>query len=253
MAQQSDYTGLITSEHASAPNFVAMVGSIAQAFVDVQNQLAAIPSAYDLDVAVGVQLDAVGLWVGVTRNVNTPLTGVYFSLDVAGLGFDQGVWQGPFDPSTGITSLDDDTYRLLIRARIAANHWDGTLEGSAAILALIFQSNIEYPQIILSDGTEVVVYDTTSGQTIPLVGYSDQTTYVFIQDNQDMTITVGISGVVPSALFLALLAGGYIPIKPEGVAVNYVVTSVSGDPIFGFDVQNQYVAGLDTGAWGSPL
>lgn len=253
MAQQSDYTGLITSEHADKQNFVAMVGAVAQAFVDGQNQLATIPSAYDLDQAVGVQLDAVGLWAGITRNVNTPLTGVYFSFDIAGLGFDQGVWQGPFDPSTGITSLDDDTFRLLIRARIAANHWDGTLEGSAAILALIFQSNIQYPQIILSDGTEVVVYDTTSGETIPLVGYSDQTTYVFIQDNQDMTITIGIAGVVPSALFLALLAGGYIPIKPEGVAANYVVTSINGDPIFGLDVQNQFIGGMDTGAWGTPL
>ncbi|WZB61444.1 DUF2612 domain-containing protein [Achromobacter xylosoxidans] len=26
--------------------------------------------------------------------------------------------------------LDDDTYRLLLRAKIGANHWDGTLETS---------------------------------------------------------------------------------------------------------------------------
>jgi hypothetical protein len=217
MAQQTDYTGLITSEHADKPKFVAMVGAVSQAFVDIQNQLATVAPSYDPDVAIGVQLDAVGLWVGVTRDVTTPLTGVYFSLDVTGLGFDQGVWQGPFDPSSGVTSLDDETFRLLIRARIAANHWDGTLEGSAAILDLIFQG----------DGT-----------------------YVFIQDNQDMTITFGISGTIPSALFLALLQNGYIPIKPEGVAVSYVVTSVSEAALFGFDVENQYVSGLDVGAWG---
>ena len=151
--------------------------------------------------------------------MSTPLSGVYFSLDVASLGFDQGVWQGPFDSSTGITSLDDDTYRLLIRAKIGANRWDGTLDSSAAILASIFGSD----------------------------------TQIFIQDNGDMTITIGIAGVLPNALFLALLVGGYIPIKPSTVAVNYMATSESGSPIFGFDVQNQYIAGFDTGAWGKPL
>lgn len=58
----------------------------------------------------------------------------------------------------------------------------------------------------------------------------------------------------PSAVFLALLAGGYIPLKPEGVRVNYtIVTSVEGAPIFGFDVQNDLIAGFDVGAWGTPL
>jgi len=220
MADITDYTGKITSEHADKPRYMAMVSAVARCFVDAQNGLAAMTQAFDLDDAVGVQLDAVGLWVGVSRNVATPLAGVYFSFDIAGVGFDQGVWRGSFDPDTGVTSLDDETYRLLIRARIGANHWDGTLAGSKAILAQIFGSG----------------------------------TQVFIQDNQDMSITVGISGKIPSALFLALLSGGYIPIKPQSVRVNfYVVTSAEGAPIFGFDMSNEYVAGFDTGAWATPL
>ncbi|WP_250538825.1 MULTISPECIES: DUF2612 domain-containing protein [unclassified Caballeronia] len=217
MADVTDYTGLVTSEHADKPNFMAMVGGVAQAFVDIQNQLAATPSSFDLDSAVGVQLDAVGLWVGVTRTVNTPLTGVYFSLDTSGLGFDQGVWQGPFDPTTGVVSLDDETYRLLIRAKIGANSWDGTLGTSAAILNSIF----------------------------------DSSTYVFLQDNGDMSITYGIAGEVPSAIFLALLRGGYIPLKPEAVHIDgYFVTSNPGGPLFGFDVENNLISGFDVGAWG---
>lgn len=54
------------------------------------------------------------------------------------LGFNQGIWKRPFDPDTGLTVLDDDTYRLVIRANIGANHWDGTLESTAAILNSIF-------------------------------------------------------------------------------------------------------------------
>ena len=79
-------------------------------------------------------------------------------------------------------------------------------------------------------------------------------TYVFIQDNQDMSMTIGVAGKVPSAVFLALLEGCYIPLKAEGVRVNFeIVTSVDGAPIFGFDVENQFIAGFDVGAWGTPL
>lgn len=217
MADISDYTGLITTEHSDKPKYMAMVEAVVQPMVDALNASQGLPADFDLDLAVGAQLDVVGLWVGISRNVNAPLSGVYFSLDVVGLGFDQGAWKGPFDPDTGIISLDDATYRTLIRAKIGANRWDGTLGQSKEILDLIF-----------------------SGAT-----------NVFIEDRQDMSILLGISGEIPSAVFLALLTGGYIPIKPEGVQMSvYVVTSVSGAPIFGFDMNNEYVAGFDVGAWG---
>ncbi|WP_313461699.1 DUF2612 domain-containing protein [Pseudomonas nitroreducens] len=217
MADISDYTGLITTEHSDKPKFMAMTEAVVQPMVDALNASQGLPADFDLDLAIGAQLDVVGLWVGISRNVNAPLSGVYFSLDVVGLGFDQGAWKGPFDPDTGIISLDDETYRTLIRAKIGANRWDGTLGQSKQILDLIFSGD----------------------------------THVFIEDRQDMSILLGISGEIPSAVFLALLTGGYIPIKPEGVRMTvYVVTSVSGSPIFGFDMSNEYVAGFDVGAWG---
>ena len=113
--------------------------------------------------------------------------------------------------------LDDDTYRLLLRAKIGANHWDGTLETSAAILNQIFQGG----------------------------------THVLIEDNGDMSVDIGVAGAPPSALFLALLTGGYIPIKPEGVRIKYYVLPSGEGPLFGFDVQNQYISGFDNGLWGS--
>lgn len=220
MADITKYTDRITSEHNHQPDFMAVVEALTQPMVDVQNLLGSMPGKFDLDNAIGAQLDDVGLWVGISRNVPVPLTNVYFSFDTAGLGFDQGNWKGPFDPDAGLTRLDDDTYRLVIRAKIGANHWDGTLESSKAILDSIFGGG----------------------------------TFVFIQDNQDMSMTIGIAGNIPSAVFLALLANGIIPLKPEGVGINIViVTSVDGDPIFGFDMSNDLVAGFDVGAWGTPL
>lgn len=483
MTDASKYTGLITSQHANKPKFMAMVDGVAQPFVDLQAVLANIPASYDLDNAIGDQLDVVGEWVGIGRNISTPLS-VYFSLDTSGLGFDQGSWQGPYDPSTGLISLDDDTYRLLIRAKIGANSWDGTLGTSAAILNSIFGSSeslqpsgivasgesfgtgdgltksfqLQYQgrpifqisgspslyrndwqgnQLLYStprtnmlrqssfqtgwslggsgttsltpnygtapDGTltaavlstlpggsqyiyqsqtwaagnsyTISAYAKTlgcstfaiqsfqqsgaatfniatgvatgfngvcTGQAItplipsngwyrcsatfqsnasgsnnigfgtygssysgngfliwggqcelgpltPLiptlnsaVSVTDYTisttglvslssaplsasalswsgngaiypndTFAFMQDNGDMSITVGVAGKTPSAVFMALLSHGYIPLKPSTVHVNaYLKSSVSGTPLFGFDVENQYISGFDVGSLG---
>jgi len=220
MAEASDYTRLVTSQHSRRPKFMAVVETLVRPMVGVMNVLGDMPAKFDLDGAVDAQLDAVGQWAGISRNVAVPLTDVYFSFDTERLGFDQGSWKGPFDPDNGLTRLDNETYRLVIRAKIGANHWDGTLESSRSILNTIFGGG----------------------------------TFVFIQDNQDMSMTIGIAGVIPSAVFLALLANGIIPLKPEGVRVNYtIVTSTDGAPIFGLDVENDLIAGFDTGAWGTPL
>lgn len=219
MASIEDYTGPITSEHADKPKYMATIEAVVTPLVEQILSASSLPSVFDLDNAIGVQLDAVGEWVGIGRSVKIPLAGVYFSLDADGLGFDQGVWQGPYDPDSGVVSLDDGTYRTLIRAKIAANHWDGTVEQSRVILDLVFTNE----------------------------------SLLFIQDNQDMTMTIGMSGQQPSAIFLSLLTGGYIPIKPSGVRVDYVITSQNNTPIFGFDMQNQYVSGFDDGAFGVPV
>lgn len=216
--QVTDYSGLITPEHADKPKFVGLVSTLAQCFVDAQNLLASIPPAFDLDNAVGVPLDAVGKWVGLTRSIPVPITNVYFSFDTAAVGFDQGNWAGPFDPLSGLISLDDETYRLQLRAKIAANNWNGTLGGAAAILNQIF------------------------------VG----PTYAFLQDRQDMSFDIGLAGQQPSALLQALLKSGYIPIKPEGVHLGAIyLTSVNTAPLFGFDLENSQVSGFEVGAWGT--
>lgn len=217
MASLSDYLALITTEHSGKPKYMAMLEGVLGPMVDALNASAQLSADFDLDQAIGAQLDVVGLWVGIGRRVKTPLVGVYFSLDTDGLGFDQGVWKGPFDPDSGVVELDDDTYRVLIKAKIGANHWDGTLGASKEILDLVFSDD----------------------------------THVFIQDNQDMSMTIGVSGAMPSAISLSLLTGGYIPIKPEGVRVDYYIVTSTDGPLFGFDVSNEYISGFDQGSWGT--
>ena len=213
------YSDYITSEYNQQTNFVSTIVATVQPFVDGQNALLGLPNNFDIDYAVGSQLDVVGLWVGLSRNVKTPLTGTYFSWDTSGVGWDQGYWQGPFDPSEGVTSLSDGVYRFALKAKIAANYWDGTISGAASALANIFNST-ETPGTLL-----------------------------YIEDGLNMSMTYGIAGDTPGNIYTSLLVNGYIPLVPGGISVNYVVSSVSGTPVFGLDSSGNYVAGLDIGSW----
>lgn len=216
MNGENKYTGLIAGYHVDQPKYRQMVYETTQPLVEIALAAAGLPTDFDLDSAFGAQLDAVGVRVGISRRLKTPLVGVYFALDIDGVGFDQGYWKGPYDPDSGLVLLDDATYRTLLRAKIAANQWDGTMTGAKTVFDLLF----------------------------------DDGTLVFVQDNQDMSITIGMSGKAPSAVLLALLTGGYLSIKPAGVGINnYFITTGDG-PMFGFDVDNAYIGGLDHGAWG---
>ena len=219
-ASLSDYTGLITSEHRDKPKFSALVTAMGSAFADMRNGFSTISGSFDIDNAVGKQLDIIGLWVGLSRKVSIPLS-VYFSFDTAGLGFNQGSWKGPYDPTQGLTTLDDETYRRMLKAKIGANSWDGSMPALQKILSKVFAGS----------GTQA-----------------------FACDNQDMTMDFYLVGASPPAVLASLLKNGYLRLKPAGVHINgYTKASVDGAPLFGFDVQNSYVSGFDSGAWGVSL
>ena len=188
------YLSRITSEYRNQPKFVAYVTALVQPLLDSQALLRSLLDIYDLDTAIGVQLDAVGKWIGRSRYLEQPLNGIYFSFDSTGLGFDQGTWFGPFDALDGLTTIDDTTYRALLYAKRIMNNWDGTIPEIAEAIAALLAGT--------SPGSNLVVVD-----------------------NQDMSMTVGIAGQVPPAAIISLLQGNFVPITPSGVGVNYLITS----------------------------
>lgn len=130
----SRYTDLITNYHSTKPLFTQHVDLSTRPLADVASAMDGLLTAFDIDKAVGVQLDILGEWIGRSRTVAVPISGVYFSFDMDGLGWDQGVWQGPYDPDSGYTRLSDETYRIILKAKIAINNWDGTNGSLKAIL-----------------------------------------------------------------------------------------------------------------------
>ena len=68
-----------------------------------------------------------------------------------------------------------------------------------------------------------------------------------------MTMSVYITGDRITPVMKAVIELGYLDIKPSTVRIkNYTITTESG-PLFGFDIDNEFISGFDTGAWGTLL
>lgn len=221
MMTEQDYINLITTEHRGQVKFEETVYASVSPFVAIQNALRGLPSNFDIDSAVGVQLDALGAWIGRTRRIETPLVGIYFTWDdVISTGWESGIWQGEYDPTSGLIDLPDDAYRQLLKTKIAANSWDGTIEKAYDIWQSAFGN------------------DST----------------LIIQDNQDMSIVIGIAGEQLSSVTKELLIKGYLPLKPQGVRVAFYAVAPSAGLLFGWDAdEGDGLAGWDIGLWATEL
>ena len=178
-----DYTKYITNEHADQPKLTAWITALTKGADDTVAVLKTMSGLFDLDAAVGVQLDAIGDWVGIGRVQPVPNTLTFFSWNTAGLGWNQANWRGPFEPWYTYVTLDDATYRAIIKAKIGGNYWVGTSEEAQAIGA-----------------------EAAAG-----IGVT-----CYVLDNLDMTVTVYIVGT-PSAYLLQMIKNGLIPPKAAGV------------------------------------
>lgn len=244
------YTGRITPYQSQFPNFVATVSGTLQPVVDVAATIESLPAAFDLDEAIGAQLDVVGMWIGRSRDVPLPIPGTDFTWSDPNRGWGRGIWKGPYSQAYGITKLDDVIYRRLLYAKILANSWDGTVGGAQAILDTFFVDPATY--VFIVDAADDISPPNGFAWGIPGRGWgqsswlSDQNPNLLV--NCQMTIVV--AGTIPAPVYLGLLAQNALTIKPGGVTVKYLVTSVSGSPVFGFGITNQYIAGWGEGAWG---
>jgi len=200
------YLTLLPIQNQAQPNFVSMVVMTCQPFTDTSAMLATLPSLFDLDYATGQQLDIIGQWVGASRNLTTPIAGVYFAWDTPNVGWDEGEWKTPNDPASGVVSLPDESFRSVLKARILNNHWDGSIPDAYSLMNSVFLN----------------------------LGYS-----IAIKDNSDLTIDLILVGpTVPDEVMWSLFSSGILDIKPVGVSVasrTYSATSDLLDSTFVLD------------------
>lgn len=171
----------VRSVSSSPPSFVAVFSKTHLALGVPVISFNQVPT-----IALGPQLDILGTIVGVSRTV-------------------------PFQPSNSVSPvLDDDTYRTLIKAKVAFNQWNG-------------QAGSLYPiwQTLFPGGN------------------------IAIQDNQNMTATIFLTGAFTSITQDLIINGLIIP-RPETVQYNYVFGTL---PAFGFGAIPGYIAGFGVGHW----
>ena len=159
------YRDLITSQHWHKDKFMRWLTVLlekADASVTVSEN---IPGAFDIETAVGVQLDTLGDLVGRSRYL-------------------------PFQLADGSSPvLDDNNYRVALKAKIARNQWDGTV-----------------PQI------RELWADLFPGAQLKL------------RDNQNMTMKATIRGELGLQSVLLVTLGYIIP-KPSGVRLDIAFES----------------------------
>lgn len=193
------YRRLLTSEYKTRPRLTSWLLWLISEGLTYNGVLQEILQAFDLEKAEGVQLDTLGKIAGVGRLLN-------------------------FYPSGGESPLmDDDTYRLVIKARLIQNLWKGTLDELYSAWAVLF------PGIYLQI------------QDLQTQGPGDAMTY-----------NVVIMGEF-TQLMRELIVNGYIVPKPEGVRINnLLITDTTGKPLFAYDLNDADYSGY-TAHWAEPL
>jgi len=182
------YLSILTHQYAppSSPKLNALLQVLLRKFDDVSQVLVKMDTALDLDVAEGAQLDMLGATVGASRTVE-------------------------FQPSGGVSPvLDDSTYRIYIKAKIAQNQWDGTISSLYGIWQALFPG-----------GSIIII------------------------DNQNMTADITLKGTFTS-IIQDLITNGYIVPRPEGVLYTYLFGTL---PFFGFGTSPGFIAGFGEGHW----
>lgn len=212
----NEYTDLIAGYHVGKERYTSWVFTLTEPLSIARERLAALREDFDVDTAIGAQLDAVGVRVGVSRTLPMTLTDVYFALDdVDGIGLDLGVWKGQYDPVDGTTTLGDETYRAVIKAKIAQNHWDGT-RGS------------------LPDFLEEVL-----GQ------FGQPAKVLDLEDLDTMHVVLHLTKDTTPPIVWELFSRRIIDVTAAGVSVDLV----DNHPWFGFDYETASVKGLDESEW----
>lgn len=155
------------------------------------------------------------------NDINVIMNDFYLNFDIDSAVDAQldiiGVWLGQsrtiaFQPTDGSSSvLDDVTYRTLLKAKCALNNWKGQAADIESTWLNLFPSGA-----------------------------------IIVQDNQDMSMTIGVGGQITSVM-RDLIRNGYVVPRPQGVKINtYFSTPL---PLFAYGIVNDYLAGYGKGNW----
>jgi hypothetical protein len=175
--------------------------------------------SFDLDYAVGNQLDILGEIVGIKRTL-------------------------PFQPNYGISpTLTDEDYRTLLKATIGKNHWDGIQGSLSSLWAVLF------PDATLATHDNNI-YDRMSMDIF--IEFPNRSS-VFVDLAVRDYIIPRPEGVKPRYYVgppFPLFGFDYFDPYVAGFDLGNWYASTHRYPEFGFDLDTNLLAGFDRGNWG---
>jgi hypothetical protein len=222
MAFVDEYKALLIKQYWEKPKALAEISLKAGSWDKMRGLLSSLDSAFDLDFAVGAQLDVLGRIVGIPREVPDVIARAYFgfSINPDSLGFSDKFdplriggpffdkFSNPFTPQ----QLNDSDYQFFIRVKVALNWASGYVSS---------EDRISIQDVILSafDGRAYVV------------------------DNLDMTLKLYVSPVVSLERLRLIQRLGLLP-KPQGVRYDVIIHAEPG-ATFGFSLNPESLGFAD--------
>lgn len=176
----------IYAQYRGKPKLVAWLNICRELGLQLSDVYAAIRQTYNIDTQVGAQLDVIGRIVVIDRGYTGSV-----SLIVCECNTDGECEAGDTSVQLSATNMDqdatssDELFRLIIRAKIAKNTSDGTIE------SILSACNILVPS---------AMFDR-------------------LLDNENMSFSLEFSGQITDIERWALLNASLIP-KPQGVRFN---------------------------------
>lgn len=204
-------------QYGQKSNAVATVTAYSEEFELIYDNANILQMAYDLDFAVGKQLDIIGKIVGISRNVPFSVPKKYFGFDghlnayPFGSKFNVVVsysFRSKFEITYSDGQLNDNDYSFFIKAKIIKNY--------------ATSKNIDSSNLSIQNAVDYLFNSKA-----------------YIVDNKDMTMTLYIDSSYDSSKLIYLENLDLLP-RPQGVRYNTFISYQDGIT-FGF---NSFNAGL---------
>jgi len=210
-----EYKKLLIVQYSDKPKALATIESLLAPLEDIYDNMFLLEDAFDLDKALGVQLDVIGKIVGISREVPFVVPKNFFGFqDNTLTAYPMGnkflnVIAYPIkdkfelDYSTGI--LDDYRFRIFIKAKIAKNY---------AVAKFYSENGISLPNAL------DYLFSSKS----------------YVVDNKNMSMTIYIDREFDINLIQYIKQLDLIP-RPQGVRYKAII-QYSDKKTFGFGVNN---------------
>ena len=190
-------TDRLISQYRNSPILRAFIQVYKDEILECRDALNKLAIVFCVEKAEGDWLDLLGDIVGVSRWVPGGLFSEHFGFDTVpnSLPFNEGRWLSLNEAETGPRKMIDEEYRFAIRAQIARNYYDGTINSTIKVFSLIFNARVkvedlsnDYRVIVYKEFTDIETAFISTTEIIPTVaGFSLNLVSEIPSDESDFT------------------------------------------------------------------